>query len=64
VTVLRRKGNTLTAIIRLRKQTPQTAVVGFGLGDVYLLDTPRGPKPGVDVRATVVSIPALLSPRP
>jgi hypothetical protein len=44
VTVMRRKGNTVTAIIRLRKDTPQTAVVGFNLNDVYLLDAPRGKK--------------------
>lgn len=44
VTILRRTGNTLTAMIRLRNNLQQTAVVGFNLGDVYLLDAPRGRK--------------------
>jgi hypothetical protein len=44
VTILRRKGNTLTAMIRLRNNMQQTAVVGFNLSAVYLLDAARGQK--------------------
>jgi hypothetical protein len=44
VTTLRRKGNTLTAMLRLRKNSQGTAVVSFDLNSVYLLDALRGRK--------------------
>jgi hypothetical protein len=44
VTALRRKGNTLTTMVRLRKNTQGTAVISFDLNGVYLLDAPRGKK--------------------
>lgn len=44
VTDFRRKGNTLTAIVRLRNQSKNTAVIQVTWGQAYVLDEAHGRK--------------------